>query len=502
MDPFELIKNATGIDVQAGIKKSQQAGHSPAQTQSYLAEAVQKKVTQKIQQDTTKKQEPSTLKKIGQKFGGFQSEALAETSSELGNIAKLTDYINPASYAEKIARKMGFAPTPTLGEGFQKAGQYGAESVRDVGKQAGVDPSGVPGILGRILGTVGAQVPALAFGGSALKGTSALAPISEASTKVSSLTSILSKAAKPASFLTKSGGTTAVAIGSQTGELPSGKELGAYGMLDLGLSGLASLGSSIYRSAFKLPPKQAEQLLTRYGTTAGQVAEEKGFMGSASSINKKFQAEAKDVWNQLMNKAKKGMPVSKEEFLTIKDKLKTPLKNLPQSEYKKNAEQMIDKIVEQFAPAKKITSEEIIETIKQVNKDLFKGGDKVVLSNTQIQSLESLFKRELKRLLPAGSEHLYTEYAKNKLVSKIMESKAAKEIIGGSVLGGFIGGTQGDSWPDRIMNALVWGVGGIIAGKAIGSTTAKTITGQTLKQSEGLLPSTTLKSIIDRATNN
>jgi hypothetical protein len=275
-------------------------------------------------------------------------------------------------------------------------------------------------------------------------------------------------------FVGRSLGTTSLLTGTE-GRFPTPTEAGGYMALDLALSGVAHAGKKMYQNVFNRAATtgQAKQMAQSYGQTPGQMAQKYGYAGSERSIKRKAMQGADDAWAALEQKAKTGKSISRNEYMKIKNKILEPMiEHLPNSAHKAQLVDDVTKVVEQFAPTKRIEARQIVEQIKHINASMWTTGgpNKLVLTPKQASTLENSLKKELKKLLPGGSDKLYTAYAQNKALTKIMDGELVKKTLGRSIMGftggGVIGGVsaisnEGDAM-DVMKRAVIGGVMGSV----------------------------------------
>ena len=298
-------------------------------------------------------------------------------------------------------------------------------------------------------------------------------------------------------FLAKSGiGTTAV-TGAMEGRAPTGKELAAYGALDVLLGGLGKVGSNFYRSAFKGTQKQEADTLKRFGKTIGQIAEElKVPAGTARGIAENRAKELPKIWKRLEKVADKTLPAQTKAFKNIANIIASRLtKDLPSSQAKKELSRaVIDKVMF-YAPTKQATGREILGIIKNLNKGLFGSGNKSVLNFKQLSSIENKLKGELKNLLPKEAKDIYEDYSKNKLIQDVMSNEAVRKTLGREMQGANTGMQTGALLSGDVGTAFMAGMAGKLATKGATSTALKTYGGKAIKALNSPVAKTLLKTL-------
>lgn len=451
---------------------------------------------------------------LGKNIGDFLANAGAYGTSEfikgLGNLAKMSDYINPVSY---LAKAMG-KEEDTFGAQTHKGAEVLAKQPIELQEKLGTTEStggNAGAVTGKVLGTVAAQVPALVAGGeavSALKGAGAIGsvtPTVTAGEKIPTAAKIVSGLGKAEEFALKSAGTTALVTGTTEGELPSAKELVGYGALDLALMGTSKLGSALYKSAFKGSKTVEKNLVSNYEKTVADIAEELGYAGGEKAIIDQARTAKNTVWGQIKELAQTNKPVTREQFInTVYPKLAEKLRGLPDNTVKDKLLQTIKTTVEDYAPKTTATGSELIEQITDLNKGLFGEGAKTVLSPKQMSSLESGLKAGMKDLLPEEVKPLYQEYANNKLIEQIMQDERVKRYVARALVGGgtgaVVGAVSGGENPTSIVkNAIIGAIVGSLTTSVTGKGTAtSTVGGKTLTKAARPEISVLVKDIVNR----
>lgn len=451
------------------------------------------------------------IKQTGDLIESGGAQAMSAFAKGTGNLAKLTDVINPVSYlskaygqptfgqeTQKVLNKVAQAPL-NVQQQLKDQQIRPAESMTSTGAKIGT-------VGGDVLGTVGAQVPTL-LGGAKFLQTLRATPLA---TKLATQAPNISKAVN---FGLASAGTTTVATGATEGRLPTAKEVGLYGLLDAAFLGLGTAGKSMYKSAFKGTKKQAVDTIKNYKTTIGDIAEKLGYKGSASSIVKQADLQANKVWGKLINIAKDTGSVSRKEFMEIVPTLSKQFDDLPNSQLKTLSIKELKNIVAKYAPKTSASGEEIVGIVKNINKGLFEQGEKTILSPKQLKSLENQLKTEVKNFLPPDAKKLYEEYAVNKMISNIMKDNEVQRLVMRSLVGGGAAGgatlaaglTSDKDAASIIKDTLIATLIGAAAGRATGSVGLKTVLGSAMKTTSpvaGQLTKTGLMQDIKSALKN
>ena len=441
------------------------------------------------------------------------AHAVSKFAESAGNLLKLTDYINPVSYAQKA---MG---QPTLGEGLQKGGEFLSEqplkAIAATGQDQGTGAK-IGAVTGDIAGTIAAQVPAMAAGGgilSAVKAAPGVASTATAAPTLAKGAALIAenvdkypKLFKALDFAAKSVGTTGIISGQETGELPTPTEIAAYGALDVALFGLTKLGSSLYKSAFKGTAPQERNYAAQFNQTIGETAEQLGYWGTAKQIKGKAVSTKKTVWDEIIKSGKSNNPVTNAEFMKVADKLKKPYSKLPDSGFKDEIIGAIDDVVEKFAPKESATGEQLIATIKEINAGLFGNGSKFVLTPKQAKNITSNLKSEIKDILPKEIRGLYKDYSINRTIESIMDNAEIKNLVArigiGSGAFGITYGVGSGLYGERDMtsivkNTLKGALIGALLTKMHSSTLTRTLGGTGLKQASEPVVSLVIKSTIE-----
>lgn len=348
-----------------------------------------------------------------------------------------------------------------------------------------------------LVGTKG--LGAISKGMKALKSTPALAD----------LLSKAGKAGKVGTFAAESAATTTALTGLTEGKLPSKEELAGFGLFDVGLAAFGKLGKMIYNSAFSPDKKMAAKLLD-FKTTGAQLVREAGQpVGTASSIYQEKKKELSTLWQRLVDSAKEGRAVSRNEFLSIKDKMLDQFKDLPDSLAKNQIKDTIEGVLNLHAPVKTVEPVGIVAILKNINRDLFTPAGVPVLSKKQIVDMEKVMKDELKKNLPEATRGLYTEYAKMQDIVQIMKSETVRKIMGrtlagagiGAVTGAIASGVTQQDFVKAIEYSLLFLTLGAAGVKLLNSTLLKTYGGKGLEQVGKPPTQSLLKTLLQKATS-
>ena len=407
--------------------------------------------------------------------------AIGGTYEAAGNMAnvlgKLSAY-NPLS--PELGRKM------VLGDKYQSSGERFGSSIQAEARQANDFIKGqIPEAFGEHkiaqgAGEIaGSMLPSIAVGGALSK----VMPAASASAP---------KLTKLAAFLGKSGMTTGTATAGSKGELPTLSDLTVGAAIDTALFGLGKLGGKIYKSAFKGTKGQERELVKQYGTTSGDIAEEFGYKGSAKGIETKVKNDLTGVWNKLKATAQKSGQIKPSQFDDIAKEIADKMTSeLPNNAYKKQLVQDIMDSVSQFKPTKSISGDQVVALISDINDELFMNGQRIVLPSKVANSLTNKIKVGLKDLLPEEVKPLYTQYAKRKVIERVMQDAEIRRLVGRTLIGGSSGGmlggltavAQGKTNPiDIAQDALIFGLIGGLGARASANTSILTNIGGNMKE--------------------
>lgn len=469
-DPLQIVK---------GIQRAKKDGLSEKE----IKEALAYKAREMSSAAPAEPEKRGFVKQSGDFIAGLGTGATKGIISGVGNLAKVSDVINPVSYLAKAYEQ------PTFGEDSKKITNYALEGVKTLDRESRVSPESRSSFggrlgegLGEVAGNIGVQVPALVSGGGVLS-AAGKAP---AAIKASKLAP---KLATAIGFGAKSAGGTTVALGATEGRLPSKKELSVYGLVDLLAGRIAKGGRNIYQGAFKAPKQQEANIIKNYDTTLGEIAQKLGYKGTAKSISSQADLAANKIWKNLVREADQIKPVSRTEFIQkVTPKLTKEFDALPASEVKTGIFSRIKEVVKQNAPTKAATGKEIVELVKNINRSLFDDGARTVLSPKQVKSLTNNLKVSVKELLPASVKSKYKDYAMNRVISNVMKDNQVQRLVMRTTLGGtaagsaaFGAGVTSDQDISKIItNTIIATLAGAAGARATGSVGLKTYGGAAL----------------------
>lgn len=441
-----------------------------------------------------------------QEAGAAATEQFAKgTGNLVRTTTQVADVVNPVNIFSRITgigRPRDVA-TELLGDNIQKQGEALAKNVEDVQKQAGVNTDTFAGNLGGFAGGLAAEIPwLLAAGGieKAAKSTPGVAQFIKQYPKM----------AAGVDFALNSIGKTTIVEGQSTGNLPDLGTFAAYGAIDLILLGLEKAAGRLYNTAFKGTKGEERNLLKNYNTTVGKTAEEFGYAGSAESIKQQAQGANKKIFKEIMDKAKETGAITRDEFMSIADKMKSGFNELPDSAAKQEIFKAIDEVVGYYAPAKLATGDQLVGIIKNINKDLFGDGTKMVLSPKQVNSLVNEFKGAVKDLLPDEIKPLYAQYAKNKIIEQVMQDAEVQRLVARQLIGGAAGAggavtaglATGQDPLTIVKNAFIYGITGALAARLSGNVAIKTVAGKTIKDfAKSDITDLAIKNVISYLSN-
>lgn len=468
----------------------------------------------KVLQMKVAAQGPGWKKQLTDFVSTAGANAVSAVADIGGNVMKMTDYINPVSWMQKA-----WGVQDTIGSGLQKGANWVAEQPLKLQEMQGTNLStggkvGAP--TGQGLGTVAGQVPALVGGSELLNAIKGLPEIKAVMGELGALGAdakagfganpLAVKIAKMLGFAGKSAGTTAIMTGTTEGRLPTAKEVGGYGLIDVATAGIANLGGAIYRSAFKGTAKVEKNMLNAFDKSVADVAEELGYVGSAGNIAGKAEKALGPLGQKLDDLVTSTGPVTRKQFIdTVTPALTQHFDDLPDSNIKDQAFATIKQFVEDYAPKKTATGKQLEAIIRNLNQGLFGAGSKLTMDVKTAKSLEQSLKVAVKELLPDEVKPVYEAYAKNKLIEGVMENKQIKDYLrkhglaalGGTVIGASAGSASGDPWT-IIRDAIV---GGFVGG-TVGNTALATYGGAGLKATAKPSIAVLIKDIVNKVVGS
>lgn len=359
---------------------------------------------------------------------------------------------------------------PTMGEQIKEAGVELMEPFKSE------DPS----VGAEIVGSFIAQIPTLVAGLGAGKAAKASSFLKTTAQKYPKMVEFF---AVPA---LESVVTTTGFAASERGEAPSAKELGLWGIADLVLKGAGGLGEKVFKSAFGTDKGMQRRLLQQYGKTSQEIASELSLpAGTPDKILAAIKKNKQGIWNKIGQVAKETAPVQREAFEEVSDNIIRKLtKDLPDSQFKKTLSEAITEEVMKFAPTKQATGKQLVGIIKRINQDLLGEGTRAVMTPKQASSLANSIKKEVKVLLPKKAQPFYEQYAKHKVIEKVLNEDKIKRLLGRSM---FISGPAAitgaiSNQDDPLMGIMKGLIAGAMITGASASTTGKTIVGKGLQK--------------------
>jgi len=414
---------------------------------------------------------PTLGKKIATEAFGFAEGTMTGT----GNLFK---YLDPTYWFSELTGIGKDAPA------FGKDIAGAAQDYASKQEQSMIDIGAInkPSEFSKVAGSL---VPSTVAGLGATKYVEAAGGLPT----VAKLTKSSPKLAKMLKFMSQSyAGTSAMTAGTE-GRMPSAKEAGVYGMIDMFLGGLGVAGSKLYQSAFKTTAKTAEKY-QKYGTTLGKVAEKDlGKAGTAEGLKIKSQQAIDTVKKGIESTAKgEGGVVTKKQFKKVaEDAAEVATKDMYASKakdflYKKTKDAIMD-----YAPKKTATYSDIVRVLPKINASIFlESGAK---SASHAAEAAGKTKRALKEFLPESVTSQYPKYEGMIDINRLMKKRTLPTNAGFSIAsvgkipiaGGLIGGSTGFS-QGGVPGMLAGGLMGTIIPKLAASTAVKTYGGQVLKK--------------------
>lgn len=263
-----------------------------------------------------------------------------------GNMVKVSDYINPVSWAEKAKGKITGQRNPTFGEFAQKETAQGADFIRGQTPEAFGEHKTAQA-TGEFVGKV---LPQVALG------QAVTAPVVTAARGALPATGAI---AKTVPFLARSGMETVGYSGANRGELPTKTELAtglAFDTAAAGVSaGLNKLGNFLFSTTIPKSLKERTKQMMM-GTDPGEAVSKTGVSMNQKSVYKKLVKEsqkvADDVADMISPKETGAVHQLDDVIGDLKNKVKEnkslwrKLKLSPIDE--KKAFQVIDDISEQY----------------------------------------------------------------------------------------------------------------------------------------------------------
>lgn len=460
---IDAIKSGNADETKIASAISQKFGdkYVPRQNMNDSESAIEKGVEEK-----------SSLRKTLDPIGAGIMGAVGGTYQAAGNIANAA--LKGLSYLPGTSQ-YGAYQAEKIGQAIESETEQGASFISETSKKA-FGKQEVASSIGEFGGSL---LPSIAVGGALAK----------------SLPVATSLAPKIFNAIANSVSSTAVSTASLSGELPTLTDLSIGGVIDAttyGMGkGLNKLGGSIYKKAFRATKGEEKTLVQQFGVTAGDIAEEFGFTGKPASIVNKAQNELSNTWANLVGKARSVGKIQPSQFDDLAENLARKMTDgLPDSQYKSELLDTIRESVIQFKPKEAIGGDQVVRMISEINEDLFKSGQRLVLPNNVANSLAAKTRDGLKSMLPAEIKPLYKKYAKLKVVEGVMQDSEVKRIVArvwagawnGSLLGGIGMAASGQYTPVEIAkNALIFGIIGGIGARATANTAILTNLGKSLK---------------------